>query len=109
MKTYIFILLFLIVNFSLFATPKTENKINVSEGKVEIFVTNKGTFSEVKYFLLVNNREKIVIFNEKGLSIGFDDYINKKVVIEYEIFTGKIGWKGEKKEGYKIISIEVIK
>lgn len=98
---YFFLLLLQISN-------SQSNTIEV-KGKVKQIIQYEGTFSETRYFVLKQKLGRVILFNEKNFSTGFEKYIDRYVIIKGQEITGFIGWKKEKKKGYKVISIDIIK
>lgn len=73
-----------------------------------MIIEKPGTFSEVRYFVLVSNYMNRTMFNSSGLSIGFEEYVNREVIVTYNNTEGKIGYKGNMKPGIEILTISVI-
>jgi hypothetical protein len=119
-KSLCFSILFLIV-FSFFHSScvskdkrETTEKINDSstilEGIVKEETVSVKTLSEYSYFVINNdNMKKIILFNDKSSSTGFNSYINKKVRVKGISSTGYIGWRKIQREGIKVQEIKEIK
>lgn len=85
------------------ALPKEGIKI---KGRVEKIVENEKTFSEVRYYVLITEKNtSFVLFNKKGFSEGFENYLDKEVFIEAYKDIGMIGFKREKQVGLFVLSI----
>lgn len=76
------------------------------KGRVEKIVENEKTFSEVHYYVLITEKNtSLVLFNKKGFSEGFENYLDKEVFIEAYKDIGMIGFKREKQVGLFVLSI----
>ena len=76
------------------------------KGRVEKIVENEKTFSEVRYYVLITEKNtSLVLFNKKGFSEGFENYLDKEVFIEAYKDIGMIGFKREKQVGLFVLSI----
>lgn len=76
------------------------------KGRVEKIVENEKTFSEVRYYVLITEKNtSFVLFNKKGFSEGFENYLDKEVFIEAYKDIGMIGFKREKQVGLFVLSI----
>jgi hypothetical protein len=76
------------------------------KGRVEKIVENEKTFSEVRYYVLITEKNtSLVLFNKKGFSEGFENYLDKEVFIESYKDIGMIGFKREKQVGLFVLSI----
>ena len=73
-------------------------------------IENEGTFSEVRYFLLADDKGvKTILFNEKGFSEGFKAWIGKDAIVQGYKDTGFIGFKRVQKTGVVVESISAVK
>lgn len=127
-KTVLGLCLILLLTVSCSTKNKDEKKdagikndkaaVEISEGSIESplyeqltgtmleIIENEGTFSEVRYFVIVSdNGIKTILFNEKGFSEGFNTWIGKQVSVQGYEDTGIIGFKRIKKTGIVVQSI----
>lgn len=104
------IILKLFYIFLLLSRISETEPINLEfQGKIKKVIKYEGTLSESRYFILEKRFGSIILFNEKYYSTGFEEYIDKYVIIKGQEITGFVGWKREKKKGYKVISIDILK
>ena len=47
------------------------------------------------------------LFNEKKRSMGFDDYVQKRVIVIGEYITGYIGWRKTPTDGFMVKDISI--
>lgn len=100
-------ILFAVLFLSSAANVESSNEISLS-GIVEIRVLNEGTFSEYSYFLLKTSGGEEILYNKQNYSIGFDDYVNKKVEVSGYSSVGYIGWNKQKKKGLIVKNIKLL-
>lgn len=98
--------------------PEQQNRLTISGTVRQKRFGPAGTFSEYRYFILeedsdtenpliVTADKDPVLFNQELRSKGFEDYQNKRVIIEYEKVTGYVGFRKTEKEGLLVLSIRV--
>jgi len=77
------------------------------EGIVTLVKENEGTLSEIRYYVLVTGSESsFILFNNKGFSAGFDQWLDRTVRVSGKKGTGKIGYKRQEKTGFIVEHIE---
>lgn len=77
------------------------------EGTVQLVKENEGTFSEIKYYVLVSESgSSLILFNEKGFSVGFDQWLDRTVRVLGRKGTGEIGFRKQEKSGLIVAHIE---
>jgi len=76
------------------------------EGTIIEIITAEGTRSENHYYKIKDDAGiEEYLFNEVGVNIGFEEFVNKKVSITGFKETGFIGWQGQQVEGIYVKSI----
>lgn len=75
-------------------------------GTVAERVEAKGTLSEYTVFVLERtNAAAIVLFNKKGYSAGFSEWVGKSVTVTGESAEGRIGNANKKAKGFRVDTI----
>lgn len=119
MKTKTYILFFFLLAFFITACtgePESQDRLTISGTVRQKRFGPVGTFSEYHYFILEEDSEtetpftaaadkSPVLFNQELRSMGFEDYQDKEVIIEYEKVTGYVGFRKTEKEGLLVLSI----
>ncbi len=78
------------------------------EGTVKLVKENEGTLSEIQYYVLVTESgSPLIMFNEKGFSTGFDQWLDRTVCVSGRKGVGKIGFKRQEKTGLIVTHIEI--
>lgn len=80
------------------------------KGTVIKIVTAEGTRSENKFYKIkTEDGAEEYLFDEIGVNQGFEEFVNKKVIVTGFRETGIIGWEGTKVEGIYVENIELSK
>jgi len=88
------------------ASSTVSPEVIVLEGRIDEVKVNAGTLSEYGYYVIVTDAMSQTIFNEKGFSVGFDEWKNQQVTITCRNSTGKIGFRGEIVPGVTVLTIK---
>jgi len=95
--------------------PVNNSQDRISAGPVELkgLVQEKtefaGTLSEYSFFVLATTGgSEVILFNQKQRSLGFAEYLDKKVKVQGHYITGSIGWRKIEKKGIQVEDIRVI-
>ena len=76
-------------------------------GTVVSRVEAKGTLSEYEYFTLdTGSGTPTLLFNAKGYSAGFGDWVGVRVTVTGEPFEGRIGNGTKRAKGFRVNSIQ---
>lgn len=84
-----------------------ETESRTIEGSVRLVKENAGTLSEIRYYVLVTGaKSSLILFNEKGFSTGFDQWLDLPVQVSGRKGTGKIGFRKQEEIGLIVAHIE---
>jgi len=96
-------------NFRVIQMTKLKNPqpTQTFKGKIVKLTVHKGTESENNYFMIQQaNGQQDYLFNNIGKNLGFDDYLDKNVVLTGYRDIGIIGWEQKEVEGIYVQGIK---